>query len=380
MQLQLGLEHLDVNLPTKQEEPRTMAPSSKFRKLARSATVHAACLASLLVLSGLPAAVANAAETILYDGTAPTTLPGTQGWVYVATPISAASATQTANGGFTTLDTTPDLAMGDMAGYFSEFPFSGSNPIVPVLDLLQGFRVTWDMRMDTENHTGTDRSGFSVIVISENPTKGLEIAFWEDEIWVQDDTPNLFTHGEGVAFDTTAAMTRYELRVLANDYVILADDRAILFGSMRDYTAFDSSPVPFNPGFPYDRPSFLFFGDDTSSGEAIVDLARIATFDSLPEQDADFDRDNDIDGRDFLAWQRGFGILNAATHEQGDANRDGMVDGDDLAIWEQQFGNTHLLAPPFLASTASMAVPEPASILLLHLVGFLLLSRRLPAG
>jgi len=306
------------------------------------------------------ASVTDAAEIVLYDGTTPTTLPGTQGWVYVSNPFSGASATQTANSGYTTLDTTPDAAMSDMAGYFSELPFLGTNPNVPTLDNTQGYRVTWDVQIIAENHASIDRAGFSVIVISENSTKALEVAFWEDKIWVQDDTPNIFTQGEGVAYDTTAAMTRYELRVLGNNYDLLVDNTSILTGQMRDYTAFNSSPVPLNPGFPYDRSSFLFFGDNTGSGEAIVNLARISTFDSVPEPDADFDMDNDIDGRDFLTWQRGLGTSSGAMYGQGDANSNGIIDGEDLGIWEQQFGNV----PPLLPSVASAAIPEPTTLAL----------------
>lgn len=323
-----------------------------------------AFLAASLTLTFFSDLVTNAGEIVLYDGTAPTTLPATQGWIYVTNPISSASATQTANSGFTTLDTTPDAAMGDMAGYFSEFPFLGSHPNVPTLDHTQGYRVTWDVQIDSENHLGVDRAGFSVIVISENSTKALEIAFWEDEIWVQDDTPSIFTHGEGVAFDTTTAMTHYELRVLGNSYDILADNTSILTGNMRDYTAFNSSPVPFNSGFPYDRSSFLFFGDDTGAGEATVDLAGISTFDSVPEPDADFDMDNDIDGSDFLIWQRGVGISSGATLGQGDANSNGIIDSEDLSIWEQQFDSTPSSASNLLAGVATAIIPEPATLTL----------------
>ena len=72
---------------------------------------------------------------------------------------------------------------------------------------------------------------------------------------------------------------------------------------------------------------------------------------------ADFDEDTDVDGVDFLAWQRGFGISGNAVLAQGDANRDGAVDGKDLGVWQQQ----SLGAPPKIAS---VQVPEPAANLL----------------
>ena len=62
------------------------------------------------------------------------------------------------------------------------------------------------------------------------------------------------------------------------------------------------------------------------------------TFSSLLPN-ADLDGDGDIDGRDFLAWQRGYGIQAPnATKADGDADNDLDVDGDDLGIWQGQYG------------------------------------------
>ncbi|BBO32935.1 hypothetical protein PLANPX_2547 [Lacipirellula parvula] len=72
---------------------------------------------------------------------------------------------------------------------------------------------------------------------------------------------------------------------------------------------------------------------------------------------ADFDADGDVDGADFLRWQRGFGT--GTTLAQGNADGDSDVDADDLAIWKTQYGMTGL------ATGATAAVPEPASITLL---------------
>jgi hypothetical protein len=78
---------------------------------------------------------------------------------------------------------------------------------------------------------------------------------------------------------------------------------------------------------------------------------------SEPTDDADFDNDNDVDGNDFLIWQRGVGIGNS--NAAGDADGSGTVDGGDLAVWRSQFG---------AASAAAVgAIPEPASLLLVGL-------------
>gem|GEM_PF-4695675 len=75
-------------------------------------------------------------------------------------------------------------------------------------------------------------------------------------------------------------------------------------------------------------------------------------------EDADFDGDGDVDGNDFLTWQRGFGTTGppGSLQMQGDANDNGTIDGDDLAIWETQFGS------PAAGTMASLAVPEPSCL------------------
>ena len=69
---------------------------------------------------------------------------------------------------------------------------------------------------------------------------------------------------------------------------------------------------------------------------------------------ADFDRDGDVDGRDFLTWQRNSGAA-APLQSDGDANFDVLVNGDDLGVWQAAYGG---------ALTAFNAVPEPGSLLL----------------
>lgn len=51
----------------------------------------------------------------------------------------------------------------------------------------------------------------------------------------------------------------------------------------------------------------------------------------------DLDADGDVDGMNFLQWQRGFGTTSSAAVAAGDANGDGSVDANDFAVWQNQY-------------------------------------------
>jgi hypothetical protein len=86
---------------------------------------------------------------------------------------------------------------------------------------------------------------------------------------------------------------------------------------------------------------------------------------------ADFNGDGDVDGGDFLVWQRGLGTSAGATKSQGDADADMDVDADDLTAWRSDFGSSSFGAPGAIAtgfvryvSGAATAIPEASSVLL----------------
>ena len=89
----------------------------------------------------------------------------------------------------------------------------------------------------------------------------------------------------------------------------------------------------------------------------------------LPEGDADFDDDTDIDVSDLMIWQRGYGATGETDKSNGDATGDGNVDGTDLEVWQLGFGTGASLG-------AASAVPEPSSVLLL-LIGCAFCGRRM---
>jgi hypothetical protein len=200
---------------------------------------------------------AQAAAIDLYDGSLGTA-PETQGWL--AFQSAGGTPTRDTSGGKTTLDTTSNNAI--QAGYSNYNLIFPVNPAFPPLLRTDGFVVSMDMRVIDEEHASANRSGVSIIVLASD-LMGIELAFWENEVWAQSGAD--FLHAEGVAFNTTAAMTRYDVAVLGSTYRVLANGNQILTGSLRNYSAF---------GLPYTLPNFLFLGDDTTSARGSFEFSR----------------------------------------------------------------------------------------------------------
>jgi hypothetical protein len=82
--------------------------------------------------------------------------------------------------------------------------------------------------------------------------------------------------------------------------------------------------------------------------EGAVAVVRSAT----PQ--GDLDDDGEIDGNDFLMWQRGVGRSRFAVILDGDADRDRDVDGGDLALLRANFGARRTATASFEATAAPM--------------------------
>jgi|GEM_PF-3807753 len=118
-----------------------------------------------------------------------------------------------------------------------------------------------------------------------------------------------------------------------------------------------SELVGYNPG------SIVLTNNQGNNSSLSVLINPDATLAEL-DPTADFDDNGNVDGIDFLSWQRGFGKSDPQVVD-GDANRDGAVDGDDLTIWSSQFGQ----AASALSNT--FAVLEPSCVCLALLAGWL---------
>lgn len=90
--------------------------------------------------------------------------------------------------------------------------------------------------------------------------------------------------------------------------------------------------------------NFLRIGiSSNTDGAGIYQIDNFRIIREVSNDTGDFDGDGDVDGNDFLVWQRG-----------GSPNG---INSGDLAIWQAEYGFT----PPLVAN---MAVPEPSALLL----------------
>ncbi|MEO0965424.1 MAG: PEP-CTERM sorting domain-containing protein [Planctomycetota bacterium] len=90
----------------------------------------------------------------------------------------------------------------------------------------------------------------------------------------------------------------------------------------------------------------------------------------------DYNIDGVVDGADYTFWANRFGGT-SPNDLLADGNRDGVVDGADYTFWANRFGDAGgLTFDEVLATFDPAVVPEPASALLIALVGGLALARR----
>jgi len=102
-----------------------------------------------------------------------------------------------------------------------QFPGWVSNgattPGFPILDWAARFQVNFTVQVDDESHSNDNRAGFSIILLSDD-ARGIELAFWENEIWAQNDdtTGGLFKRGEGTIFPSATGLINYQVIVFNN--------------------------------------------------------------------------------------------------------------------------------------------------------------------
>jgi hypothetical protein len=106
--------------------------------------------------------------------------------------------------------------------------------------------------------------------------------------------------------------------------------------------------------------------NNNSGFPGFIDEVRISDVALMPSQfltavppvfdPADFDSSGDVDGRDFLIWQRNSGTTTGADRATGDANDDDAVNDVDFGMWKTSYG-----VP---STPVAGQVPEPSTLVL----------------
>ena len=198
-------------------------------------------------------------QYVLYDAWLGTS-PEQQGWVYLTNQFQQSTAVRFTENGSHILDTTANQR--ELAGYFGNI----QQPIL--LERNQGFSIQLNLQVIEEYHASNYRAGFSVIILS-NDALGLELAFWENEIWVYDEQ---FQRAERFSINTTKQLRLYSIEFLEDEYTIYIDNQIALQGPVRDYS---DNPLP--PNYPaiYSVPNFIFFGNNTSRASSKTLISQI---------------------------------------------------------------------------------------------------------
>lgn len=169
--------------------------------------------------------------------------------------------------------------------------------------------------------------------------------------WTGDDPPSSVTaagtHRVRMEFDRVAKTMTYSIDLDYAGGPFTSDATAVTDLNHIDCPSGCGNPeMPISAdffgsdGWP-NEPSRIYFGGDDS---VIFTDFTVAVSDE-PGQDGDFDGDDDVDGRDFLVWQRG---------ESPDP-----LSAGDLALWQANYGMGAL--------AGISAVPEPSGVTLLTL-------------
>ena len=251
---------------------------------------------------------------------------------------------------------------------------AGPNYATAGTDNTDNFRGYW---LGVRNGTGTGSGGsirerINALVTGDNafaatgdngPTAPSLGAVGGDPVTLTSDV-----NGDGTGADYTAELT------LTRNASNLVDVSGSFIGTNgATGNVFAASDITEPSPATYGAIGFLI-GNALDVEQVNFQNIDVAVVPASAGQDADFDGDNDVDGADFLIWQRGLGGANV-TNADGNADGDADVDADDLAVWKTKFGMT-----PQAVNLS--AIPEPSVLTLggMSLAGIVGLVRRRRGG
>lgn len=233
-------------------------------------------------LTGAVLLLSTAKASALYNGSLGTP-PDSQGWTYVPkNPFRATlSSTQTPDAAGTIFSSISNNNIESGYGWTAtSLNASTGYNLRFNLQLLQEFRNASNDPTNPADLNGDgkdDRAGLSILVVSTDTTKAIELGFFVDRVWAQEGgatRPPRFTQAEGAAFDTKTNVNQYDLSILGNNYSLYANGNyttPLLTGLLRNYTA--EVVLPVNP---YRTANTIFIGDNTTSASAQFRLNQVA--------------------------------------------------------------------------------------------------------
>ena len=138
------------------------------------------------------------------------------------------------------------------------------------------FRANLDSTINVSDLVIKPRAVFSVIAISSD-LMGIEIGFLPSSIFAQ--SASFLAPAQVSSTIITSVTTDYSLVIFNNTYALSSGATPIISGALQSYNfnpAVNIPPLLFNP---YQTPSFIFFGDDTSeaSGTFTLNSASLDT-------------------------------------------------------------------------------------------------------
>lgn len=183
-------------------------------------------------------------------------------------------------------DITPAQIVQVLAGFLDVedlfedvFALQILNEDFPELNPVDGFTLDFDLTISEES-SASNRAGFSLLVVTHDPTKEIELGFktaGDDRIFAQGVNFTEAEDSSAFSLDLSATNT-FSLSVSGDSYSLAANGVDILSGDLRDY-AFDpatsSPPLPESAN-PYQIPNLVFFGDNTDQAHATFTLGEVS--------------------------------------------------------------------------------------------------------
>lgn len=217
------------------------------------------------------------------------------GGIELPTGRTFAATANTGYAGFTNYtidlgDIDPDdIQPDDLANLEDSLELKPVNPNFPTLDPDVGFTIAFDLTILNES-SAANRAGFSLIVVSSDNSKEIELGFkteGADHVFAQGAN---FQEAESSSATLDFSTTQtYSLDIEGDTYSLEAGGVEILSGSLRDYN-FDpltsDPPLPEDAN-PYELPNFIFLGDNTDQAHAEFTLGEVSVLPLATTPDVD---------------------------------------------------------------------------------------------